>query len=59
MGAVHHMNKFESLPKDDLCYGWLNLASGSEKEIEDTKVYRQTDDGQRAIRIADLSFQPR
>jgi hypothetical protein len=51
------------LPKDHLCQVW----SGSGEEVENVKVYRQTDgqmdgqkdDGQKAIRKAHLSFQLR
>jgi hypothetical protein len=59
-GNPLHLNNLESPPpKDDLCQVWL--------EVENVKVYRQTDgqtggqrtDGQRAIRIAHLSFQLR
>jgi hypothetical protein len=39
------------------------MPSGSGEEVENVKVYRQTDgqmdDGQKAIRIAHLSFQLR
>jgi hypothetical protein len=33
-----------------------NWPSGSEEDVENVKVYRQTDDRQKAIRIAHLSF---
>jgi hypothetical protein len=36
-----------------------NWSSAFGEEVENVKVYRQTDDGQRAIRIAHLSFQLR
>jgi hypothetical protein len=37
------LNKLESPPpKDDLCPVWLNWPSGS-GEVENVKVYRQTD----------------
>jgi hypothetical protein len=61
-----HLNNLESPPpKDDLWQVWLKLAQspGSGEEVENAKVYRQTDgqtdDGQWAIRIAHLSFQLR
>jgi hypothetical protein len=48
-------------PMDDLCQVWLKLAHGSGEEVENVNVYIQTDgktdDRQRAIRIAHLSFQ--
>jgi hypothetical protein len=58
------MNKSESpLPTDDLCQLWLQIwPSGSGEEVENVKSLtdrRQTDDGQKAIRIAHLSFQLR
>jgi hypothetical protein len=59
-GNPLHLNKLESpAPKDDLCQVWLKLARWSGEEVENVKVYRQTDDGQWAIRIAHLSFQLR
>ena len=61
-GIVLHLYNSESpLPKDDLCQLWLKLAqrfwrrSWKCKSLTD----RQTDDGQRAIRKAHLSFQLR
>jgi hypothetical protein len=55
-----------SLPKDDLCQLWLNLAqrfwrrSWKCKSLTDRRQWHgRTDDGQRAIRKAHLSFQLR
>jgi hypothetical protein len=56
-----HLNNLESPPpSDDLCQVWLELAQWFGEEVENVKVYRQTDgqtdSGQMAIRIADLSL---
>jgi hypothetical protein len=61
------LNKLESPPpKDDLCQVWLKLAqwfwrrSQKCKSLQtDRRTDGQTDDGQKAIRIAHLSFQLR
>jgi hypothetical protein len=51
-----HLKNLESPPlKYDLCQVWSNSPSGSGEEVENVKVYRQSDDGQRAT----LSFQLR
>jgi hypothetical protein len=43
-GYSLRLNKFESPPpKDDLCQVWLKLAQSSGEEVENVKVYRQTD----------------
>jgi hypothetical protein len=54
------LNKLETPPPRMICAksGW-NWPSGSGEDVEKVKVYRQTDDGQPAIRIAHLSFQLR
>jgi hypothetical protein len=55
-----HLNNLESHPpKEDLYQLCSKLASGSGEEVENVKVYRQTDDGQWVIRKAHLSFQLR
>jgi hypothetical protein len=51
--------KLESpLPKDDLCQVWLKLALWFWRRSRKCKSL-QTNDGQKAIRIAHLSFQLR
>jgi hypothetical protein len=57
---------YNPLPKDDLCQVWLKLAqwfwrrSRKCKSLQtDERTDGQTDDGQRVIRIAHLSFQLR
>jgi hypothetical protein len=43
-GCPFCLYKLESPPpKDDLCKVWLNWLSGSGEEVENVKVYRQTD----------------
>jgi hypothetical protein len=43
-GVPLYLNNLESPPpKDDLCQIWSKLANGSGEEVEDVKVYRQTD----------------
>jgi hypothetical protein len=55
-----YLNNLEfPLPKDDLCQLWLKLACWFWRRSRKVKVYKQTDDGQRAIRIAHLTFQLR
>ena len=51
-------NNLESPPLRMICakFGY-NWPSGFGEEVENVKVYRQTDDRQQAIRIAHLSFQ--
>jgi hypothetical protein len=66
-GVVLHLyNSESSLPKDDLCQRWLKLTkrfwrrSQKCKSLTDRRqADGQTDDGQRVIRKAHLSFQPR
>jgi hypothetical protein len=66
-GNPLHLNKLESpFSKDDLCHAWLKLAqwfwrrSRKCKSLQtDRRTDRQTDDGQKVIRIAHLSFQLR
>ena len=56
-------NNLESPPpKDDLCQVWLKLAQWfwrRSRKCKSLQTDKQTDDGQRAIRIAHLSFQLR
>jgi hypothetical protein len=43
-GIPFHMKNLEfPPPKDDLCKVWSNWPSGSGEEVENVKVYRQTD----------------
>jgi hypothetical protein len=63
-GVLHLYNSEYSLPKDDLCQLWLKLArrfwkrSWKCKSLTDRRqTDGQTDDGQKAIRKAHLSFQ--
>jgi hypothetical protein len=58
-----HLKNLESpSPKDDLCQVWLKLTQWFWRRSRKCKILQtdgRTDDGQRAIRIAHLSFQLR
>ena len=60
-GNPLHFNNLESTPpKDDLCQVWLKLAQRFWRRSRKCKrTDGRTDDRQRAIRIAHLSFQLR
>jgi hypothetical protein len=62
-GNPLHLNKLESpFPKDDLCQVWLKLAQWfwrRSRKCKSLQTDGQMDDGQKAIRIAHLSFQLR
>jgi hypothetical protein len=62
-GDPLHLNNLETpLPKDDLCQVWLKLAQWFWRRSQkceslqtDGQTDRRTDDGQRVIRIAQVS----
>jgi hypothetical protein len=52
-GVPLHLNKLKAPPhKDDLRQVWSNWLSGSGEEVENVKVYKQTDDQKSSLELS-------